>query len=221
MPNWCSGNLVIRADEKTVEKILTAVQGENTPFDFEKVVPMPESIFRGNLGRRELELYGKNNWYDWALENWGTKWNLEYAEVYGNCISFETAWSPCSPVISALAKQFPEAEFYYTYEEPGMCFCGAEEYREGKLVYLMEGDLEEYYYDDDDELPYDDGLFPVTVDREYYYRELFVPYETNTDDNGQKCVGGRYYYRNYEDGRLTKRINGLGAYKGQEPKYWY
>ena len=145
---------------------------------------MPENIFRGNLGQRELELYGKNNWYDWSWENWGTKWNACFAEVYGNSIAFETAWSPCSPVISALAEQFPEAEFCYRYEEPGMLFCGAEEYRKGKLVYLMEGNLEEYYYDDDDELPYDDGLFPVTVDREYYHRELFVPFETNTDDNG-------------------------------------
>ena len=44
MPNWCSGNLVIRADEKTVEKILTAVQGENTPFDFEKVIPLDSPL---------------------------------------------------------------------------------------------------------------------------------------------------------------------------------
>ena len=182
---------------------------------------MPESIFRGNLGPRELELYGKNNWYDWAVKNWGTKWNLDYAEIFGNCIVFETAWSPCSPVISALAKQFPEAEFYYTYEEAGMCFCGAEEYREGKLVYRMEGDLEEYYYDDGAELPYDDGLFPITVNKDYERRELFVPFESNTDDNGQKRVGGRFYYREYENGRLSKRINGLAAYRDKEPECWY
>lgn len=102
---------------------------------------MPESIFCGNLGPEELDLYGKDNWYDWALENWGTKWNACFAEVNGNHIIFDTAWSPCSPVISALAKQFPEAEFYYTYEEPGMRICGAEKYREGKLAYIMEGEL--------------------------------------------------------------------------------
>jgi len=182
---------------------------------------MPENIFRGNLGRRELELYGKNNWYDWSYKNWGTKWNARYVEVYDNSISFETAWSPCSPVIAALAKQFPEAGFYYNYEESGMCFCGAEEYRNGKLVYSMEGDLKYYFFDDDAEPPYDDGLFPNTIEKPYGYRELFVPIEKKINGSGELLVGGRFYSRDYEDGRLFKSINGIAVYRDKEPECWY
>jgi len=47
------------------------------------------------------------NWYDWACDNWGTKWNSAdtSATLDGNAINyiFDTAWSVPYPVISKIA----------------------------------------------------------------------------------------------------------------------
>ena len=66
-------------------------------YDFDKIVPMPKHIFRGNLGDKERKKYGKNNWYDWSYLHWGTKWNAMdaiIAEDTENTLSyyFESAW---------------------------------------------------------------------------------------------------------------------------------
>ena len=67
--------------------------------------------------------------------------------------SLETAWSPCSPVIAALAKRFPEATMRYSYSESGFGFCGVEEYQNGILTYSLDGDYQEYFCDEEDDEP--------------------------------------------------------------------
>lgn len=45
------------------------------------------------------------NWYHWNLENWGTKWNACYSEIYNDQISFRTAWSmPTEEIMNKLLK---------------------------------------------------------------------------------------------------------------------
>jgi hypothetical protein len=52
--------------------------------------------------QRELEHIGYSNWYDWAVANWGTKWNACRVEIHDASqhryaeVSFDTAWSACS-----------------------------------------------------------------------------------------------------------------------------
>ena len=58
----------------------------------------------------------------------------------------------CSPVIKRLAEMFPDACFDYYYDESGVGFCGEERYENGKLVYIMEADLSERWYDDEDDV---------------------------------------------------------------------
>lgn len=161
MPNYCQNTLKIIAKDDVVKTIIDMMRGtgedEGNLFDFNKVIPMPENIYRGAIGKEEEALYGKNNWYDWSIENWGTKWNSVDAELRENCFVFDTAWSPCSPVISKLAEMFPEARFEYWYEELGMGFCGREIYENGITQYIMEANIEGHYNDDDDE--YKDPLF--------------------------------------------------------------
>ena len=107
MPNYCDNYLTIEGNPDTRNKILTLLKSDESCFDFEKVIPMPENIYRGGVGAEEKEIYGENNWYDWSIKNWGTKWNSVDAEVHYNEIYFQTAWSPCDPVIAALAEKFP------------------------------------------------------------------------------------------------------------------
>lgn len=155
MPNNCCGKLTIIAFSNRIAEIKSRLRGtgddEGNPFDFNKVIPMPEYIYRGSIGSKEQELYGKNNWYDWSIENWGTKWNSCDTEEWGCGFTFWTASSPCSPVIEELAKMFPDACFEYSYEESGLGFCGEERYEKGKLVYIMEAHMYEKSVEDEDD----------------------------------------------------------------------
>ena len=81
---------------------------DENDFDFNNIIPMPKNIFRGNLGREEEEKYGKNNWYDWSIENWGTKWNsvgtrveLKDGSLY---YTFDTAWDCPREIVNALMR---------------------------------------------------------------------------------------------------------------------
>lgn len=96
------------------------------------------------------ENYGAFTWYEWSIENWGTKWNAEDASLNQNTFCFDTAWSPCSPVIRALAERFPEAHIRFQYSEPGWGFCGVEEYKNGCLVYKLDGDYYEIWPEDNE-----------------------------------------------------------------------
>jgi hypothetical protein len=62
--------------------------------------------------------YGAPDWYEWAIENWGTKWNAYSIEVRSeDTIKFETAWSHPTKVIHALSKKFPDVEFELQYAD--------------------------------------------------------------------------------------------------------
>ncbi len=101
MPNWCINYLTIHADENLLNQIRDFIRSEESEFDFTKILPIP----------KEKE----NDSYEWRCENWGTKWNAAYIDTYENGFSFETAWTPCRPIIAELARIFPEAEFWFQY----------------------------------------------------------------------------------------------------------
>jgi hypothetical protein len=96
------------------------------------------------------EKYGASNWYDWRLNNWGTKWDVE-AEVDDDDslirISFDSAWSPPQLAVAELAAKFPNLQFRLSYEEPGMGFAGFD---------LRQGDeeIESEYVEADDKVQY-------------------------------------------------------------------
>ena len=72
--------------------------------------------------------YGVANWYDWANQHWGTKWNVNEPELeddgYELTYHFDTAWSPPVPIYEALAEKYPDAHISWFYDEPGMEFSG-------------------------------------------------------------------------------------------------
>ena len=87
--------------------------------DFNKVIPQPENIFRGNLGRKEEEMCQKEgipNWYDWNIANWGTKWNSSNCHNNGEEYVFLTAWCGVPEIIRAMSDKFPTLTFEYRCE---------------------------------------------------------------------------------------------------------
>ena len=155
MPNYCDNILSIEATPDVLDQLRRFVASEENEFDFEKIIPMPGNLFMGNIGTEEKERYGGRNWYDWRSRCWGTKWNSVDAQCskLDTCLNyyFLTAWEPSEPVIVELAKLFPDAKIQYSFYEAGMCFCGKREYENGKIVYSMDGDYNQDYYDLSDE----------------------------------------------------------------------
>lgn len=65
-----------------------------------------------------LNKYGFTSWYDWSIENWGTKWNAyECKSIRPNLIEFQTAWAYPEPVIRSLSNQFPGVKFHVEYAD--------------------------------------------------------------------------------------------------------
>lgn len=116
MPNHVTNILRVSGNPEKVRAMFEAIKDDKIglgSIDFNKVIPMPEHIFRGNLGMAEREKYGEENWYNWSISNWGTKWNsYGYDGAYtpqdfdGEHIEFQTAWSRADPVIRTLAEQY-------------------------------------------------------------------------------------------------------------------
>jgi hypothetical protein len=84
-----------------------------------------------------LAKYGYKNWYDWCVNNWGTKWNaggdndamqVDYDEDVNNqgiaLFQFDTAWAPPLGVLEKLMETHPELSIECRYHEPGVGFFG-------------------------------------------------------------------------------------------------
>jgi hypothetical protein len=81
--------------------------------------------------KAEVEATGFTSWYDWSIENWGTKWDVnpdgvdqlgaqdDYLDLH-----FNTAWSPPMPWVKALREAFPDATITAFYDEPGVQAAG-------------------------------------------------------------------------------------------------
>ena len=61
MPNHVKNVLTLVGDEEKIKELLEAVKNDEYgigTIDFEKIIPMPDYIYKGNLGRAEQEKYG-------------------------------------------------------------------------------------------------------------------------------------------------------------------
>jgi hypothetical protein len=150
MPNWCDNVVTFEHNDPVmICRVVTGYTGEGLMKEFH---PIPDDLVNtmaGSYGAddaRQAELeqreqanlaeYGYKNWYDWAVANWGTKWDFTSRDNGEAAVSddgrsvqlsFNTAWSP--PI--AFYQRMEELGFKVNafYFESGMGFCGR--YSEG------------------------------------------------------------------------------------------
>lgn len=131
MPNHITNIITIQAPEgRTIQEVIDFVKGDETKFDFNKLIPMPLEIIAS------FNTPGLNPpWYDWSLKNWGTKWNAYQISVEGSVVRFDTAWSAPSPVFEKLHEKFNDfiLDIKYADEDTGYNF-GHLEYGPGKMI---------------------------------------------------------------------------------------
>lgn len=126
MPNHVTNILTVSGDPKRMAELFEAIKTEEYglgSIDFAKIIPVPDTIYQGSLGKEEMTKYGKNNWLDWNTFNWGSKWNSygydesTSAEFDGESLRFLTVWSNVHQVIGRLAEMYPDLEFSYCWAD--------------------------------------------------------------------------------------------------------
>lgn len=155
MPNWCFTSYVVTGEEKEVcdlyEKMLSLEERE-------------ESLVENGFGKTWLGNLVTLLGGDWNTIYCRGDWsNLEKDDDNGALrFDTETAWSEPCQVINFLRGKYPNLEFYFLAEEPGMEYyvtndAGGEYFPE--RYYFSEGDAPEPYNYCEDEL--DDFLRDV------------------------------------------------------------
>jgi len=143
MPNWCNNSVEIYHDDPAmIERVRTAFNGEGLLQEF---IPVPQALrdtvagsvgAKGSPEQNELELkeefnritYGYTTWYDFCVNEWGTKWEIgadgnPAQDIPGGLmLGFESAWSP--PIAAYEKLQAMGFRITAMYYEPGMAFAG-------------------------------------------------------------------------------------------------
>jgi len=142
MPNWCNNTVEIyHEDPAMLERVRVAFKDGRLLDEF---IPVPEElrIVAGCVGdandpeqiklveqtEANVEKYGYGNWYDFCVNEWGTKWDIgadgaEAQDIPGGLmLSFDSAWAPPTGAYEKLEDL--GFSIRATYYEPGMCFAG-------------------------------------------------------------------------------------------------
>ena len=120
------------------------------------------------LGRVYLDnerRYGYQDWYDWSIYNWGTKWNAceTYVNEYDHIaiVTFDTAWG--APSAEMFDEAFRKAGFKYIAESFDEDFWGVYGWKGGSggLIYKTVHEVSEW---EDEPLEWDTGEYNPDID---------------------------------------------------------
>lgn len=145
MPNWCNNTVEVYHPDPA--KLKALVEAFNEGKMCNHIHPVPESlhIVAGSVGdpveqkkleedtARNIEVHGYGNWYDFCVNEWGTKWDVGGDSAYSDpvelkegqndvTLGFDSAWAPPTKIYERMVEQgFSVRAYYY---EPGMAFAG-------------------------------------------------------------------------------------------------
>lgn len=140
MPNWCNNTLTLEHENPAMVARAKAAFLNGRLLDEFIPVPTDLKIVAGCVGDpveqaklvEQTELnrvtHGYGNWYDFCVNEWGTKWDVGgddgvLNDIEGGIIvSFDSAWAPPTNAYEKLHEMgFKILAMYY---EPGMAFAG-------------------------------------------------------------------------------------------------
>lgn len=144
MPNHICNIVKVKGDSEEVKNFMESVAKEKAQYkneatgygtiDFNKVIPEPE--YKNNT-----------DWYDWRIQNWGTKWNAyEHVKTENeNELYFLTAWSAPKEIYEALTKKFPNLTIEVDYADENMGYnCGKMVFENGEMVAELKNQYSRY-----------------------------------------------------------------------------
>ena len=144
MPNHVTNELRFHhCTEERFHEILKDIQNDEYglgSIDFRKLIPEPEGLYMGDLGIEEMKRYKDNNWYDWRVKNWNTKWNaygFEAPTYSGDAGTMTFLTANCSPfrVLFKLSEKYSDVEFELRYADEDLGYnVGEISFAAGELI---------------------------------------------------------------------------------------
>ena len=154
MPNWCDNTATIYGTKEVLEAIVEKAKIQEEAFSMEQFMTVPEfpekdKVLTGSKLESESfknalignTNYAYDNWYDWCIGNWGTKWDMSESYVsaivqdgdrFKVMLSYSTAWSPNNTFWTTFSELYP-VEITHRYYEEGMMFIGEATYLDGRV----------------------------------------------------------------------------------------
>lgn len=121
---WNKYKKDIKYYESNPDKLKNNKDNFNGLIDFDDKKHFNSLAELGKQYIENIKKYGYPQWYDWCVENWGTKWNVEDdVDVSYNKntdeydITFDTAWSVPSGIVEKYSEFCNDEEFYWEYED--------------------------------------------------------------------------------------------------------
>ena len=193
MPNWCDNQITITGPNSVIDKIEKIVSDEKNPDGLLNFFhPMPKELDgttspTSSADKPQPMVEGFDNWYDWRVENWCTKWDCN--EFYGvdkqadaligdSTISFgfSSAWAPPTGAythfITSMAEKNLDVSLKAYYYEGGCDFAGCWDNGDDECISPSE------YKSDDDY--WNDGL-GYDLDEMFNFRESMAEYEAEEE----------------------------------------
>lgn len=131
MPNWCNNTLTLtHKDPAMIQRAKDALDRGEFLSEF---CPMPrelgDAIANGQPDAVMIEKYGYSSWYDYCVNEWGTKWDVGEdgaTDIHpdGTMLNtyFDSAWSPPIGAYEKLEQLGFTVDAYYY--EGGMAYAG-------------------------------------------------------------------------------------------------
>ena len=130
-----------------------------------RLIREDKSLDENDISKAELAVTaivktGYANWYDWCVDNWGVKWDVDTVHFMHAdesafkddeksdpdlIVKFETPWAPPVGILKRISEQYPDARFYLRW---------ADEFGPGNGVGLLvaeSGMIDEQKIDDEDD----------------------------------------------------------------------
>ena len=133
MPNWCNNTITLTGPKAKITKIYEKAKEDNALL--QQLYPMPTQL-EGTTspapkeGKVQPLVDGHDNWYDWRVDNWSTKWDVDMDGLElsddGTTITgwFDSAWAPPIGAYEHFLINNEDCHISSLYYEGGMDFAG-------------------------------------------------------------------------------------------------
>ena len=89
-------------------------------------------VSKAELAVTAIVKTGYANWYDWCVDNWGVKWDVDTVNFMHAdesafkddeksepdlMVEFETPWAPPTGILKRISEQYPDARFYLRWAD--------------------------------------------------------------------------------------------------------
>ena len=133
MPNWCNNTITLTGPKEKITAIYAKAKKDDALL--QQLKPMPDAL-EGTTspapkeGKVQPLVDGFDNWYDWRVQNWGTKWDVDMEGLElsddGTTITgwFDSAWAPPIHAYEYFLTDNEDCSINSYYYEGGMDFAG-------------------------------------------------------------------------------------------------